>query len=258
MPEEVEKKKPEVKEEKPVEKEEVKPEEEEEIPEIKEEIKLPPEEPLIEWVPKTSLGRDVFEGKITDIEEIFKSGKRITEPEIVDKLIPNLKSELILIGGRTGKGGGIQRIPVKITATMHRSGRRFTTNAFAVVGNEDGIVGIGKGSSLESRTAIEKAIRKAKMNIIKVKRGCGSWECECGEEHSIPYKTEGKSGSVRVHLFPAPRGVGLVADDESKKVLRLAGIKDVWIKTFGNTGMRINLITAIFNALKKLYVYEKS
>jgi small subunit ribosomal protein S5 len=212
---------------------------------------------LEKWKPKTSLGKEVFEGKITDIEEIFKSGRKITEPEIVDKLLPNLKNELILIGGRTGKGGGIQRIPVKITATMHKSGRRFTATAFVVVGNEDGIVGVGKGSAPETRDAITKAIQKAKLNLIKVKRGCGSFECSCGEPHSIPFKVEGKSGSVRAVLMPAPKGVGLVASDEAKKILRLAGIKDVWVKTFGNTSTRMNLIKAIFNALKNLYMYER-
>lgn len=228
----------------------------EKMPKVKEEVRGVVEEvPL--WQSKTKLGKDVFEGRITSIDEILDSGRKIVEPEIIDKLVPELKSKLILVGGRTGKGGGIQRIPVKITATMHRSGRRFTMNAFAAVGNEDGLVGIGKASALESRSAIEKAIKKAKLSIIKVKRGCGSWECGCGEPHSIPYKTEGKSGSVRAVLMPGPKGLGLVADDETKKLLRLAGIKDVWVKTYGNTGMRINLLTAVFKALKNLYVYER-
>jgi len=95
------------------------------------------------------------------------------------------------------------------------------------------------------------------MKVIRIKRGCGSWECGCGGEHSIPYKTKGKSGSVCVVLMPAPKGLGLVANDELKKLLRLAGIKDVWVKTFGNTRMRINLIKAAFNALKNLYIYER-
>ena len=163
-----------------------------------------------------------------------------------------------MVGGRAGKGGGKQRIPIKITAKMRRSGRRFTTNAFIVVGNENGIVGVGRGSAIEARDSIEKAIRRAKLRIIKAKRGCGSWECGCGEEHSIPFKVKGKSGSVRVILMPAPKGVGLVTDNESKKIFRLAGIKDIWIKTFGNTSARMNLISAIFDALKKLYVYEKT
>jgi len=212
---------------------------------------------LDRWQPKTSLGKKVFNGEIKDIEEILKEGKKIPEPEIVDKLVPAIKSEIVLIGGRTGKGGGIERIPVKTTAKMHRSGRRFKFSAFAIVGNEDGLVGIGKGGAVEARDAILKAVQKAKMRVIKVKRGCGSWECGCGETHSIQFKTKGKSGSVRVELLPAPKGVGLVADDESKKILRLAGIKDVWIKTFGNTSARMNLIGAIYDALKNLYMYEK-
>lgn len=229
----------------------------EEVPAVAEELKPVRPSALDFWKPKTALGKEVFEGKITDIEEIFKSGRRILEPEIVDKLVPNLKNEILLIGGRAGKGGGAQRIPVRITATMHRSGRRFTMSAFVVVGNEDGLVGISKGSALEARDAIEKAIQRAKMKIIRVKRGCGSWECGCGEEHSISFKTSGKTGSVAVQLMPAPKGVGLVADDESKKIFRLAGIKDIWVKTFGNTSARINLISAIYDALKKLYTYER-
>lgn len=212
---------------------------------------------IMEWKPRTKLGKAVFEGKIKSIDEILSSGEKILEPEIVDMLVPELKSELILIGGRTGKGGGQQRIPIRITATMHRSGRRFRMNAFVVVGDENGLVGIGKASALEARAAIEKAIRRAKMKVIRIKRGCGSWECGCGGEHSIPYKTKGKSGSVCVVLMPAPKGLGLVANDELKKLLRLAGIKDVWVKTFGNTRMRINLIKAAFNALKNLYIYER-
>lgn len=238
--------------------EEKKEEVKEKIPEVKVSVKVTAEPSILdEWQPKTALGKKVFSGEITDIDSILDAGLKITEPEIVDKLVPNTKSELILIGGRTGKGGGIQRIPVKITAAMHKSGRRFTTNAFAAVGNEDGLLGIGKGSAVESRDAIFKATQKAKMNLIKIIRGCGSWECGCCEPHSIKFKASGKSGSVRAELLPAPKGVGLATDDETKKVLRLAGIKDVWIKTYGNTKSRINLISAIFDALKKLYVYER-
>lgn len=239
----------------PEEKEEVK--EIEEVPVAEEVPAVKVETALEKWKPKTKLGRQVFEGAITDIEEILKSGTKISEPEIVDKLVPNIKNEIILIGGRTGKGGGIERIPIKITAAMHKSGRRFTMSAFVVAGNEDGLVGIGKGSAVEARDAVAKAIQKAKLNLIKVKRGCGSWECGCEEPHSIQFKTKGKSGSVRVELLPAPKGVGLVADNESKKILRLAGIKDIWVKTFGNTASRINLISAIYDALKKLYIYER-
>jgi len=224
------------------------PEKPKEVVEVKKEVGV--------WVPRTNLGKSVMSGKVKDITEILDKGIKIKEPEIVDTLIPNLESELVLIGGRPGKGGGIERTPIRISAKMHRSGRRYTSTAFAIVGNRDGIVGVGKGRGKESVHAINKAIEKAKLNIIKVPRGCGSWECECGETHSIPFKTEGKSGSVRVTLMPAPKGVGLVVDDESKKILQLAGIKDVWCKTLGDTGTRSNLIKAVFYALKNLHTYR--
>jgi len=64
-------------------------------------------------------------------------------------------------------------------------------------------------------------------------------------------KVIGKSGSVRVILIPAPQGTGLVVADELKKVLRLAGIKDVYSKTFGKQQTTFNLVKACMNALEK-------
>ena len=83
--------------------------------------------PLDNWTPKSKLGRDVFEGKINKIDDLLKGGRKILESEIVDKLMPGIKNELVLVGGRAGKGGGVQRIPVRITAAAHKSGRRFHT-----------------------------------------------------------------------------------------------------------------------------------
>ena len=205
-----------------------------------------------QWVPKTALGHDVVAGKYTSINEILSKGELILEPEIIDYLIPDLQQEIIYIGGSPGKGGGIKRTATKITTRMHKSGRRFTLSSFVVVGNADGVVGMGQEASREHRQAIEKSTGQAKLNVTLVKRGCGSWECGCNTNHSIPFKSEGKHGSVTVVLNPAPKGVGIVADDESKKILKLAGIKDVWVRTFGQTSTRANLALAVFAALKNL------
>lgn len=204
------------------------------------------------WIPKTKLGQEVVKGKFKSLEEILEKGELILEPEIVKSLVPNLKEEIIYIGGSPGKGGGIRRTATKMTSRMHRSGRRFRLTAIIIVGNEEGIVGVGKAGSREHRIAIEKATGQSKLSVIRVKRGCGSWECGCGGSHSIPFKVKGSHGSVKVTLMPAPKGVGIVADDESKKILRLAGIKDIWVKTSGKTSTRGNLAFAVFNALKRL------
>lgn len=207
-----------------------------------------------EWVPKTELGRKVLNNEITDIMQIFNSGRRITEPEVVDALIPNLNSEIIMIGGSTGKGGGIRRTPSKRTTRMHKSGRRFTTSALVVAGNGDGIVGLGfaAGPPAKHQELMQKALQKAKLNMIPIRRGCGSWECSCAKPHSIPITVTGKSGSVIVELKPAPRGIGLCVSDEIKKIMSLAGVRDIWSKTRGQTQSRINLVKAVFDALKRL------
>jgi len=209
-------------------------------------------ERLSTWIPKTELGRQVVQGKYKDMKELLSKGEIVLEPEIVDYLVPDLKEELVYIGGTPGKGGGIRRTPTRMTARMHKSGRRFKLTSLVVVGNGDGIVGLGKATSNEHRTAIEKAIQHAKLNVINVRRGCGSWECNCGGTHSIPFRTEGKAGSVKVILNPTPVGVGIVANEETRKILQLAGVKDVWSKTFGMTSTRINLALAVFDALEKL------
>ena len=205
----------------------------------------------MEWKPRTELGKMVAQGAIT-LDEIFMHGKKIKEAEIVDRLIPNLQSDIIFIGGSPGKGGGIKRTPTRRTTRMHRSGRRYRTSAMVVIGNGDGYFGIGKSVAVENRVAIAKATENAKLNIIPVKRGCGSWECVCGSGHTIPVQIEGKSGSVRVQLFPAPKGVGLCVNNEAKKMMRLAGIKDLWTKRYGESRSRSNYAMAVFDAFKRM------
>ena len=69
--------------------------------------------------------------------------------------------------------------------------------------------------------------------------------------HTVPFKVTGKSGSVRLTLIPAPQGTGLVVANELKKVLKLAGIKDVYSKTSGKVRTTFNTIKACFDALEK-------
>jgi small subunit ribosomal protein S5 len=211
-----------------------------------------PSEKEIDWIPKTKLGNDVLAGKYKSLDEILEQGELILEPEIVDVLVPEVMQEVIYIGGSPGKGGGIRRTATKMTSRMHKSGRRFKLSALAVVGNGHGIVGIGRAISTEHRTALEKATKNAKLSVIRVRRGCGSWECGCGGNHSVPFRVGGRAGSVKVTLIPAPKGVGMVASEEVKKILKIAGIRDVWVKTSGKTETRGNLTMAVFNALKNL------
>ncbi|MEM1805081.1 MAG: 30S ribosomal protein S5 [Nanopusillaceae archaeon] len=220
---------------------------------LEEEQKLVKER-LKEWIPKTKLGNMVKDGKITSIEQIFANGYKILEYEIIDYLIPDIKVEFIKLGLSVGK----YRRPkiVKMVRRKTAEGDKPSWVALAVIGNENGYVGVGLGKSYDIPLAMQKAVRKAKLNIIPIGRGCGAWECGCGQPHSIPFKVEGKQGSVKVIFLPAPFGTGLVAPDEIKKLLRLAGIKDIWMKSFGQTRKKINFIFAAFKALKKTTEYR--
>ena len=204
------------------------------------------------WNPTTTVGKQVKAGEITDINQLFDAGLPILESEIVDVLLPGLQEDLLLIGQAKGKFGGGQRRIFRQTQKKTREGNKIKFMTCAVVGNKDGYVGVATGKSKETVPARDKAKRKARLNLIRVRRGCGSWECGCGGNHTIPFKVYGKCGSSEIILIPAPKGVGLCVEKQCKKLLQLAGLKDVYSKTKGQTKSKINLMTACFNALKKL------
>lgn len=193
-----------------------------------------------EWKPRTNVGKMVKEGKITSIKELFEKNLQITEPEIVDVLLPRLKYEVV---------------DIKVVQKQTDAGEISRYKVIVVMGNQDGYVGIGSGKAKQLRIAIQKAITNAKMNIIPVRRGCGSWECTCGEPHSLPFKVMGKAGSVRVLLLPAPKGTGLVVGNVLKTLLSLAGYRDVWSFTKGETRTTENLLKAGYEALYSTYKF---
>ena len=127
-------------------------------------------------------------------------------------------------------------------------------NALVAVGNEAGWFGIGKGKASQMRIAIDKATNAAYLNVIPVKLGCAGWECRCAQFHSIPFKVRGRGGSVTLELIPGPRGLGLVAGENIRNLLKLAGLKDIWTKSFGSTSTMSSTSKAIFSALRNTYV----
>lgn len=203
---------------------------------------------LEDWKPQTRLGKLVKAGKIKDIDEALKY--KILEPEIVESLI-EVKSDILNIGQAKGKFGGGKRRVWRQTQKKTAEGNIPTFSCMVVSGNGDGYVGLGYGRAKETLPARAKALHKSKLDIIKIKRGCGSFDCVCGEPHTVPFVIEGKSGSCRVKLIPAPQGTGLVAGDELKKVLKVAGIKDVYSVTKGKKRTTFNLAKACLNALER-------
>lgn len=195
-------------------------------------------EKLEAWVPKTRLGKMIQEGKVMSIDEVFLSGLKISESQIVDALIPDLQEEVI---------------NVNLVQKQTDAGEKSRFKAIVAVGNRDGYIGLGSGKASQVRTAIEKAASAARLNIVPIKRGCGSWECGCGKPHSVPFQVEGKCGGVRVVIVPGPRGLGLVASEVAKVIFGLAGVKDLWVRSFGSTRTVPSYACAIFDGLRKTY-----
>jgi small subunit ribosomal protein S5 len=191
---------------------------------------------MVDWNPKTRLGRLVADGEITTMSDALRSRLPLREPEIVDILLPDLADEVL---------------DVNMVQRMTDSGRRVRFAITVVVGNQDGFVGLGRFKGKEVGPAIRAAIDVAKLNIIEVKRGCGSWECGCLTPHSLPFNVEGHAGSVVVAIKPAPRGTGLAVGKIAKSVIKMAGIEDAWGSTKGHTKTTINYSIAAFDALMK-------
>jgi small subunit ribosomal protein S5 len=195
-------------------------------------------ERLEEWTPRTKLGRLVLEGKISSLEESFAEGYKVREPQIVDLLLPNLEEEVI---------------NVSLVQKQTDAGEKSRFKAIVAVGNRDGYFGLGSGKAKQVRNAIEKAATDARLNITIIRRGCGSWECGCGQPHSLPYEIVGKRGAVKIKIIPGPRGLGLVASEDVKLILGLAGVKDCWTRSYGSTRTVLSFAYAVFDALKKTY-----
>jgi len=194
------------------------------------------EEPV--WIPKTSIGKMVVSGEINSMEEILSKGLRIQEAGIVKKLLPDLKTEVIDVG---------------IIQKMTPNGQSTRFKALVAAGNENGWLGIGMGKSKQMRIAIEKANNAAYLSVSPVKLGCGSWECRCDQNHSVPFKVKGKGGSVTIEILPAPRGLGLVAGRKIKNLLKMAGIKDAWTTAKGSTTTMNSTSKAVLQCLRQTF-----
>jgi len=195
------------------------------------------EDALSKWVPKTTLGKAVLSGQVTNIDEVLASGQRVLEPEIIDVLLPNMEDDVL---------------EIESTQRMTPCGRKMQMKAVVVIGDKNGHVAYGAGKAPETRDAISEAIRDAKKRVVRVPFGCGSWECGCGGKHSISQTVSGKCASSTVTIKPAPKGVGLVAGHVTRRVLELVGLKDAWTFIKGRTRNDFNTLVATVNALDEL------
>jgi small subunit ribosomal protein S5 len=126
-------------------------------------------------------------------------------------------------------------------AKVVKGGRRFSFSALVVVGNEAGIVGVGKGKAAEVPDAIRKAIDKAKKNLISFPL----------KDTTIPHRVEYKYGATKIVINPAPKGTGIIAGGPARAVFEVAGVQDVVAKVLGSHNP-FNSVKATIGALNSL------
>ena len=132
-------------------------------------------------------------------------------------------------------------VAINRSAAVVKGGRRFSFSALAVVGNRDGYVGIGYGKAKEVPAAVEKAIKNGRRRLMRVVR----------VETTIPHQVEGVFCASRVRLIPASPGTGIIAGKAVRKILELAGIRDILTKNYGSTNA-MNVAKATLSALAQL------
>lgn len=187
----------------------------------------------------TKLGRLVKNRKINSIEQIYYHSISIKEQEIIDYFLGSkIKDEVLKI------------MPVQ---KQTRAGQRTRFKAFVVMGDFNGHVGLGVKSAKEAASAIRGAIIVSKLSMVPARKGY--WGDIEGDAHTVPVKVTGKCGSVRLRCIPAPKGTGIVAGKVPKKLLTIAGYKDVFTSSRGHTRTIGNFAKATFQAITSTYSF---
>lgn len=132
-------------------------------------------------------------------------------------------------------------IAVNRVAKTVKGGRIMSFTALTVVGDGNGRVGFGYGKAREVPAAIQKAMEKARRNLVTVDLA----------GHTLQHPIKGRHSGSKVYMQPASEGTGIIAGGAMRAVLEVAGVQNVLSKCYGSTNP-INVVRATINALTEM------
>ncbi|MGB3301904.1 30S ribosomal protein S5 [Gordonia sp. (in: high G+C Gram-positive bacteria)] len=132
-------------------------------------------------------------------------------------------------------------VTINRVSKVVKGGRRFSFTALVVVGDGQGMVGVGYGKAKEVPAAIQKGVEEARKNFFRVPMIGGT----------VTHPVQGEAAAGVVMLRPASSGTGVIAGGAVRAVLECAGVTDVLAKSLGSDNA-INVVHATVAALKML------
>ncbi len=132
-------------------------------------------------------------------------------------------------------------VSIRRVSRMYKGGRRLRLSVMAVVGDKKGKVGVGIGKGADVKSANEKAVNKAKKNMVEISV----------KGNTIPHEINYKKGAAKIFLKPATPGTGVIAGSAVRAVIEVAGIKDIYSKILG-TNNKVSNVYATIEALSSM------
>ena len=132
-------------------------------------------------------------------------------------------------------------VAINRSATVVKGGRRFSFSALTIVGNRQGVVGVGYGKAKQVQGAVEKSVKDGRKNLVEIVL----------DGDTIPHQVTGRYGASEVRLIPASPGTGIIAGSSVRKVVELSGVKNILTKSYGSNNP-INLVKATLDGLAQL------